>query len=116
VWLSPDETLLYYSEFSTGQVGAAFFDSTTGVISSGCTSNVLKGYNVKWSFLAGLATAIPNGLGGGLFVAEPDASIGLVRASVSGASCSFQEAPLSPFNEGHTITLDSIGVFPPRPF
>lgn len=42
VWLSPDETLLYISNNFSGQVTAAFFDATTGTVSAGCVSVVLK--------------------------------------------------------------------------
>ena len=116
IWLSPDETVLYLSNFSSGQVEAAFFDKTTGVTSAGCTSAVLKGYNHLWAFLAGLATSNRTGTGGALYVAEPDTRIGIVRLTSSGGTCSFAESPNSPVADTSTETLESIGVFPPRPF
>ena len=116
IWLSPDETVLYISNFSSGQVEAAFFDKTTGTVSAGCTSAVLKGYNHLWSFVAGMATANRTGTGGALYVAEPDTRIGIVRLTSSGGTCSFAESPNSPVADTSTETLESIGVFPPRPF
>lgn len=115
IWLSPDETRLYMSEFSTGQINQAFFDKTTGGLTPGCTSPVLKGEGNLWSFTAGLATASPFGGGAVLYVAEPDSYIGEVRVA-SGDSCNPEELPGSPVVDRHTITVESIGVFPPRPF
>jgi hypothetical protein len=116
IWLSPDESVLYVSNFSSGQVEAAFFDKTTGVVSAGCTSPVLKGYNHLWAYVAGMATATRSGTGGALYIAEPDVRIGIVRLTVTGGTCSFAEAPSSPVLDSSTETLESIGVFPPRPF
>jgi hypothetical protein len=116
IWLSPDETILYISNFSSGQVEAAFFDKTTGILSAGCTSAPLKGYGSLWSFMASLATANRTGTGGALYVAEPDTRIGIVRLTSSGGTCSFSESPNSPVADTSTETLESIGVFPPRPF
>ena len=116
IWLSPDETILYISNFSSGQVEATFFDKTTGAATAGCTSAVLKGYNHQWSFVASLATATRSGTGGALYVAEPDTRIGIVRLTSSGGTCSFAEAPASPVADTSTETLESIGVFPPRAF
>lgn len=112
IWLSPDESLLYFSNFSSSQVSAAFFDKTTGAVSFGCISPTLKGYN----FEAGMATATTTGSGFTLFVAEPNLDIASVRVTGGSGSCSLTEAPRSPVDDGNTITLDSVGVFPPRPF
>jgi hypothetical protein len=112
IWLSPDENLLYLSNFSSSQVTATFFDRTAGAVSFGCISAALKGGN----FEAGLATAIPSGAGITLFVGEPDVNIASVRVTGGSGSCSLTEAPSSPKADGNTITIESIGVFPPRPF
>ena len=116
IWLSPDETVLYISNFSSGQVEAAFFDKTTGTVSAGCTSAVLKGYNHLWAYVAGMATANRTGTGGALYIAEPDVRIGIVRLTSSGGTCSFAEAPSSPVLDSSTRTIESVGVFPPRSF
>jgi DNA-binding beta-propeller fold protein YncE len=50
VYLSPDESLLYISNDRGGTVTAAFFDKTTGVVSPGCTSPVLRGFNSRWNW------------------------------------------------------------------
>jgi hypothetical protein len=114
--LSPDETVLYISNFSSGQVEAAFFDKTTGAVSAGCTSAALKGYNRLWAYVAGMANANRTGTGGPLYIAEPDARIGIVRLTVAGGTCSFAEAPSSPVLDTSTRTIESVGVFPPRSF
>jgi hypothetical protein len=114
--LSPDETVLYISNFSSGQVEAAFFDKTTGAVSAGCTSAALKGYNRLWAYVAGMANANRTGTGGPLYIAEPDARMGIVRLTVAGGTCSFAEAPSSPVLDTSTRTIESVGVFPPRSF
>jgi 6-phosphogluconolactonase (cycloisomerase 2 family) len=112
IWLSPDETLLYTSSFSSSQVTAAHFDKTTGAVASGCISGTLRGFD----FEAGLATASNSGTGGALYVAEPDTNIGIVNITESGGTCTLKESPKSPISDSNTITVESVGVFPPRPF
>jgi 6-phosphogluconolactonase (cycloisomerase 2 family) len=117
IWLSPDESLLYIANFSNGtstttnQITAALFDKNTGTVSTGCTAPLRVN-----GFEAGLATATTTGLGGTLYVAEPEINIGIVHVAASNGSCTLQEASKSPASDPHTITLESIGVFPPRPF
>ena len=116
VRLSPDETILYLSEFSSGQVSANFFDKTTGVPTAGCESPVLNGYRSQWVGTYTLQTKNTSGKGGVVYVAEPDTYIGAVNVSGGGGTCSLQEASFSPVYDHHTISMESIGVFPPRPF
>jgi hypothetical protein len=116
VRLSPDETVLYLSEFSTGQVSAAFFDKTTGVLTFGCESAVLNGYRSQWVGTYALQTKNTSGTGGVVYVAEPDTDIGVVGVAASGGTCSLNEAGFSPVYEHHTISFESLGVFPPRAF
>ena len=66
--------------------------------------------------VAGLAMALPTGDGSIIYVAEPETSIGIVRISQSKPACQLTEAPKSPAHDGNTITLESIGAYPPRPF
>ena len=80
-------------------------------LSTGCTAPLRVN-----GFEAGLATATTTGLGGTLYVAEPEINIGIVHVAASNGSCTLQEASKSPASDPHTITLESIGVFPPRPF
>ncbi len=112
IWLSPNEDLLYLSNFSSNTVTATFFDKTTGAVSFACVSGVLKNSN----FEAGMATATTSGAGTTLFVAEPDVEIASIRITGGSGSCSLTETPHSPTADGNTLTIDSIGVFPPRPF
>jgi hypothetical protein len=116
VRLSPDETLLYLSEFSTGQVSANFFDKTTGVPTASCESAVLKGYRSQWVGTYTLQTKNTSGTGGVVYVAEPDTDIGVVGVTASGGTCSLNEAGFSPVYDHHTISMESIAVFPPRAF
>jgi len=120
VLLSPDQTLLYVSNNNSGQVTAAFFDKTTGVVSKGCTSAVLKNFNVTWFANSGIANATTAGTGGGLYVAESGgsntSSIGIVKITSNGTSCSLTETASSPASDPQSTGLRSIGVFPPRSF
>jgi 6-phosphogluconolactonase (cycloisomerase 2 family) len=111
IWLSPDESLLYIANFSTNEITAALFDKTTGVVSTGCSAPLRVN-----GFEAGLATADATGTGHTLYVAEPETQIGIVNVSASGGACVLQETRKSPASNPHTITLESIGTFPPRPF
>ena len=112
IWLSPDESLLYLSNFSSNSITATFFDKTSGAVSLGCVSPTLKNPD----FEAGLATASTSGTGATVFVAEPSTNIASVQVSAGSGTCSLSEAPRSPASDGNTITVESIGVFPPRPF
>ena len=112
IWFSPDDSWLYFSGFNSGVLAAASFNKSTGALTAGCTSATLKGGLDQ----AGLATALPSGSGGILYVAEPETSIGIVRTVVNGASCQLVESSRSPARDANTITLESIGVYPPRKF
>jgi len=117
IWLSPDESLLYLSNFSPSTVTAAFFDKTTGAVTFGCISPTLRG---PFNFAAGLATAARRETSSTiLFVAEPEVDIGIVRVHATSENCSLSETPRSPVRDSQESsqgTLESIGVFPPRSF
>jgi hypothetical protein len=115
IFLSPDEGLLYFTDFSVGRVSAAAFDKSSGLLSPGCKSAVLKGYNQKWAFAAAITLESTTGSGGVLYVTEPDRWIGSVRVS-GHEQCSFSELQKSPTYDEHASTLESAGVFPPRTF
>jgi len=110
--ISPDNTLIYFTGFSSGELSTAFFNASTGAVSNGCTSLPVRGGHE----LAGLATSLPIGSGAVIYVAEIEVDIGILQISVNGSSCSITESSKSPVLDTHTITLESIGVFPPRPF
>jgi 6-phosphogluconolactonase (cycloisomerase 2 family) len=118
VLLSPDQSLLYISNNFSGQVTAAFFNKTTGVVSTGCVSAVLKNFKSTWYFGEGMANATPEGTGNVLYVAEYGfvSSIGIVKISSNGTSCTLTEAGSSPATDTQSLNLQSIGVFPPRNF
>lgn len=112
IHFSPDNSRLYFSGFNSGVLSAAHFDQATGSVTKECTSATLKGGNDQ----AGLATSLPTGSGGVLYVAEPETSIGIVRIVTNGSECQLIESSQSPVHDGNTITLESIGVYPPRSF
>ena len=112
LWLAPNGTTLYVGNFFSGQVTAASFDPTTGVVSGGCTSNFLSGNN----FTSELATATQQGTGSPLYVAEADRNIGIVDVNVESGACSLTEQLDSPVNDPNTETLESVTAFPPRAF
>lgn len=116
IWISPDNATVYLSNFSSGTVTAAFLDQTTGILTQGCVSSKLSGWGQLWIGPGGLGTANRTGSGGALYVTEPDTYIAITELRTNGAACTFVEAPDSPINDSSTITVESIGVFPPRPF
>lgn len=118
VLLSPDETLLYITNTSTGQVTAAFFNATTGKITQGCVSNRLKGFDNQWIFLSSPVTELTTGTGSVLYLAEYGGTSGIAMMNVTstGTACTLTEASTSPVVDPYTETLLSIEVYPPRPF
>ncbi len=119
VRLSPDESMLYISNNSSGQVTAAFFNKTTGAVSPGCHTNRLKGFYTNWAYVGNTVAQLPTGLGGDIYVPEfgPGASsIGIVNLTVSGKTCTIAESAKSPVSLNSPAQLLSIGVYPPRPF
>jgi 6-phosphogluconolactonase (cycloisomerase 2 family) len=116
ILLSPDETILYISDTQGDRVGALFFDKTTGKITTGCRSNLLKGYSSNFSYLGGLALASGTGTGGDIYVGEYGTpAIAVVQISVSGGKCTMQEASGSPISDPNGSGPISIGNFPPLP-
>ena len=118
VVLSPDGTLLYITNTSSGQVTAAFFNAATGKVSPGCTTKELKGFDNQWVFLATPVTELNSGTGSVLYVAEYGSRSGMAVLNVtsSGGKCTLTEASFSPVVDPDSTTLLSIGVYPPRPF
>jgi hypothetical protein len=120
VRLSPDETVLYISNSAGGRVTAAFFDKTTGAVRQGCTSEPLRGYYTKFNYIGAVATELPSGSGGILYVPEYDGSgksnIGMLRFTSTSTGCTLAETAASPVAATSGSALLSIGVYPPRPF
>jgi hypothetical protein len=118
VRLSPDETLLYIGNNSSGQVSAAFFNSATGVVTPGCASAQLKGFDSSFGYLSSPVTLESAGTGSLLYVAEfgQPSAIAVLKVRVMGGACSLTELAESPVADPNSLSLLSIGVYPPRPF
>lgn len=121
VRLSPDETLIFVTNNSGGDVTAAFFDKTTGKISPGCTSGPLNGFYSAWSYAGAAALQLPTASGGLLYVPEFGSngfsSIGLVKLTSAGTTCTLSELASSPIvDDTDASTLLSIAIYPARPF
>lgn len=114
--LSPDESLLYIGNSQNGYVAAAFFNTTTGKLTPGCTSQLLNNFYNPWSYVGSLQTRDTTGTGNVLYVAEFGSSIGIVNVTSTGTSCTLTEAPGSPASDESSPGLLSIQVVPPRPF
>jgi hypothetical protein len=118
IMLSPDETLLYISNTQGDSVTAAFFNSSTGKLTPGCTSGKLKGYVSSWSYLASMGLEKNTGTGGILYVAEFGAASGIAMIGVtsSGGTCTLKELSDSPAADPYSTALLSIATYPPRSF
>lgn len=121
-WLSPDETYIYISDNSSGQITAVPFNAQTGVINSSaaCTSPVLKGFNSTWQMLGKVITTRLTGLGSPLYAAEWSytnlAGIAVVNMYAQGGACALRETDFSPVSDPATENLTTVGVDPPRKF
>jgi hypothetical protein len=118
IYLSPDETLLYIANTGNGKVTAAFFNATTGVLTPGCTSAQLKGFDNEWTFLDSPVTQLNTGTGSVLYLAEFGSPSGMAVVDVtsSGGKCTLTEQAKSPVDDPDSTSLLSIGVYPPRKF
>ena len=118
VLLSPDETMLYISNNQAGKITAAFFDKATGVLTKGCVSGTLRGFDTDWAYVASLALQNSTGTGSTIYAAEfgAPASIGIVDVQSSSGTCTLKEAAKSPVADPNSPGLLSIGTFPPAPF
>jgi len=118
IFLSPDETLLYITNSDVGKVTAAFFNSTTGKVTAGCTSAKLKGFETNYLYVSSPVTEMNTGTGSLLYVAEfgPVSAIAMLDVASSGGKCTLTERSTSPIVSPNSTTLLSIGVYPPRQF
>jgi 6-phosphogluconolactonase (cycloisomerase 2 family) len=124
VLLSPNESVLFVSNNSTGAIGAVAFDKTTGVVdpAHSCSSNTLKNFLQTWFALAGLALASQTGTGAEVYAAELGfpAGIAIVKYSPHTRGedefCDLTETAASPVSDPASNDLSSIGTFPPRRF
>lgn len=121
--LSPDQSLLYVVNSEGGTVQAAFFNKTTGVVTPGCISRPLTGFD-QWPYLGAIASRDTTGTGGVLYVSEygfikgdhgEGSAIGILTVTVNGQSCTLAESANSPVVGTYPAVL-SLAVYPPRPF
>jgi len=120
VRLSPDEKVLFVTNDSSGQVTAAFFDSTTGKVVPGCTSNRLKDFYTNFAYAGNVGLQLATGAGGAIYVPEFAAGgtvlIGILDLTVSGAACTLTESVNSPVSDPAALSfLLSIAVYPQSP-
>jgi hypothetical protein len=121
VRLSPDETLIFVTNNSGGALTAAFFDKATGKVSPGCTSAPLNGFYSAWSYAGSAALQLPSAGGGLLYVPEFGSngfsSVGLVKLTANGTTCTLSELASSPIvDDADASSLLSVAVYPARPF
>jgi 6-phosphogluconolactonase (cycloisomerase 2 family) len=118
IMLSPDETLLYISNTQGDVLSAAFFDTKTGKLTTGCASGNLKSYVSSWSYLASMALGSATGTGGFVYIAEfgSPSSVAIIQVTSSGGKCTLTEMSKSPVSDIFSTGLLSIGTFPPRSF
>jgi 6-phosphogluconolactonase (cycloisomerase 2 family) len=119
VRLSPDESMLFVSNNSSGQITAAFFDKVSGKLSRGCTSAPLTNFYSTWTYAGAIGLQLPSEAGGYLYIPEFGSnSIGVVRFESTGTSCTLSEIANSPFPfiGGIGASPLSVEVFPGRPF
>jgi sugar lactone lactonase YvrE len=119
VILSPDENFLYVVNTQGASVSAIRFNKETGRLTWACTSEPIRGQSAKWSYLGAAGLINNTGSGGGVYVAEfgnPSAIAMVTIQSESFERCSLHETVPSPFADGVSPGLLSIGTFPPRAF
>jgi hypothetical protein len=121
IMLSPNDDLLYVANNLSATVTGLRFNQNTGAVSYGCISGTLTGSSVV---AEGLALYSTSGTGGVLYVAEYDSStnassVGMLTIKDTGGKCTLTENARnrnSPFSAPNSYQLQSIAVYPPRPF
>jgi hypothetical protein len=114
--LSPDESLLYIGNTTSGYVSAAFFNKSNGRLSPGCITQHLTNYYNPWSYVTSLQTRDTTGTGNVLYAAEFGSSIAIIKVTSTGTACTLTEVAGSPVSDNSSPALISIQVVPPRPF
>jgi hypothetical protein len=113
--LSSDESLLYISVNYSGEVAAAFFDKTNGILAKGCTSGPLNGYRKTWGTTNGIAAKAIAGRGDVIFVAEANGegrpSVALIQVDSNHGQCKLTEKKHSPVSDPNGGNMWSIRVF-----
>lgn len=115
VLLSPDGTLLYVTNNTSGQVSAAFFDTATGTVSYGCTSALLNGFDSTYALGGQAVLQPPPSAGSVLYLAEfgHPSAIGIVDVTAGGGTCTLEEASGSPVFEASNNLISIAAVSSP---
>ncbi len=121
VLLSPSGNILYITDAGSLQVTAAKFNETSGNVTLGCVSSVLTGHYVVLP--GGLALDSASGTGGVVYVVQEngttdgDNGINMLLVDSTEAECTLTELlPGGPVGDPNAFDLQSIAVWPPRPF
>jgi len=119
VWFSPDETILYIGNNSSGQITAVPFSRSEGAISAGqaCTSPVLTKFSSGRAFLTGLIGSSETPTGSPLYATASSEPGAIVIVNFE-KPCTLKEASFSPvIDSGNTLGgLAGAGMDPPRSF
>lgn len=117
VQLSGDDSVIFVTDNSGGEITAAFFDKRTGEVAPGCSSGPLNGFYSSWLYAGGASVQVPTGQGGFIYVPEFGASgyssIGVVQFSSEGRRCTLTELASSPLVDSTDASaLLSIATYP----
>ena len=119
VWLSPDESILYIGNNTSGQITAVPFSRTKGSITVGqaCTSAVLTNFSSGTSFLTGLIGSSETPTGSPLYATASSLPGAIVIVNFA-RPCMLSEASFSPVIDSANVSggLVGAGVDPPRRF
>lgn len=100
VQLSADDSVIFVTDSSGGELTAAFFDKRSGRVLPGCSTGPLNGFYSSWLYAGGASVQVPTGQSGFIYVPEFGASgyssIGVVQFSSDGRRCTLTELASSP--------------------
>jgi len=118
--LSPNQKFIFTSDIDSGsqQITSLNFTESPLDVTYGC---IAKPRNLEQpTSIGGLATALPSGSGGGLYVTETSsrtASAAVALFGINPTTGCLKEAPQSPFSINNLESeLNWVAVWPPRPF
>jgi hypothetical protein len=121
IMLSPNDALLYVANTGPATITGLRFNQNTGAVSYSCISDTLVGSSVV---AEGLGLYSTTGTGSVLYVAEYNSStnassVGMLTIKDTGGRCTLTENASntnSPFSAPNSYQLQSIALYPPRPF
>lgn len=112
VWLSPNEKFLFVGDTSAPPLVITtlnFDESVPKLTYTGCTARA-------GMFTNGMATALPTGAGGFLYLAEETSKAGVGLFEINPSTGCLKQVPGSPFLTGMLGNASSVAAWPPRPF